>query len=254
MGKNRVLAKSYHKSAPRRRYKNASFLKQLGDHCRSLRLKMNYSIDRLSKESDQLSPASVDRLERGLGDSQILVLLRYAETLGLSLLDLFSFLKENSDPLKENRIMPFEKDIKQPVQSVPVFTDRTLQKALLKSEKSVAPNPIGWIDAGSKFTGSDYFVVFTTNESMLPTIPKNSMGLFKKYTGELRLGRVFLTFNSLTEPESGDPFLIRKFKKLLINGQQCLQLIPENPKFETLTLCGTNEFENQFFAEFLRVL
>lgn len=161
MGKNRVSAKSYQKSAPRRRYKNVTFLKQLGDHCRSLRMKMNYSIDRLSKESDQLSPASIDRLERGLGDSQILVILRYAETLGLSLLDLFSFLKENSDPLKENRIMPFEKDIKQPVQSVPVFTNQTVQKALLKTEKTTSPNPIGWIDAGSKFTGSDYFVVFT---------------------------------------------------------------------------------------------
>ncbi len=66
-----------------KRYKNAAYLKALGEHCRELRIKLGYSIDRMAREGDQLSRGSIHRLEAGLGDPQATVLLRYAQVLGV---------------------------------------------------------------------------------------------------------------------------------------------------------------------------
>lgn len=79
------------KRVKRKRYTNPPFLKQLGEHCRALRIKHGYSIDRMSKESDHLSPASIHRLEEGSSDVQITVLLRIAQVLEIPILKLLEF-------------------------------------------------------------------------------------------------------------------------------------------------------------------
>lgn len=75
----------------RKRYKNPEFRRVLGEHIRELRTRRGYSIDRLSRESEQLSPAVIYRLENGLSDVQISVLLRISDTLDLPLWKLLQF-------------------------------------------------------------------------------------------------------------------------------------------------------------------
>lgn len=75
----------------RSRYRNPEFLKALGERVRSLRIKKGYSIDRLAKETESLSPAVIYRLESGSTDVQICVLLRISETLEIPLRKLLSF-------------------------------------------------------------------------------------------------------------------------------------------------------------------
>jgi transcriptional regulator with XRE-family HTH domain len=73
------------------RYKNPSFLKALGEHCQKIRLQKGYSIDRMAREGESLGRGSIQRLELGLSDTQVLVLLRYAEVLSVPLRKLFDF-------------------------------------------------------------------------------------------------------------------------------------------------------------------
>lgn len=86
------------KPIKRKRYRNPKFLAALGEHCRKIRVAKGYSIDRLSKEADSLSPASIHRLEQGQADVQITVLYRIAETLNMDLKSLLDFeFKRSSD-------------------------------------------------------------------------------------------------------------------------------------------------------------
>lgn len=73
------------------RYKNLGFRKALGEHCRKLRTKKGYSIDRMWREGDQLSPAAIQRLENGTHDVHVSVLYRYAEVLEIEVKELLNF-------------------------------------------------------------------------------------------------------------------------------------------------------------------
>lgn len=73
------------------RYKNPELLKELGRHCQQIREKKGYSIDRMSRESEQLSKGTIHRLETGTGDTQFTALYRYAKTLQIPMKRLFEF-------------------------------------------------------------------------------------------------------------------------------------------------------------------
>jgi transcriptional regulator with XRE-family HTH domain len=73
------------------RYKNVPFLKSLGAHCRKLRESKGYSIDRMYREGDTLSPGAIQRLETGSGDVQVSLLYRYAEVLNVPIWQLLKF-------------------------------------------------------------------------------------------------------------------------------------------------------------------
>jgi transcriptional regulator with XRE-family HTH domain len=79
------------KTARRTRYRNKALNAALGANCKALRKMRGYSIDRLAKESDGLSPASIHRLENGQVDVQFSVLFRIAKTLELPLKKLVDF-------------------------------------------------------------------------------------------------------------------------------------------------------------------
>ena len=79
------------KPAVSKRYRNISFQKALGEHCREIRIKKGYSIDRMYREGDQLSPGAIQRLERGEGDCHISLLYRYARVLNIPPYELLKF-------------------------------------------------------------------------------------------------------------------------------------------------------------------
>lgn len=233
------------KSAKRTRYKNESFLKTLGKHCRKLRVQRGYSID---------------RLERGLADSQVLVLLRYAEVLGLTLLDLFSFLKETPQLQKDSRIIPYEEGVKPLVGFVPVFPLKVAAGKFAEGRENEA-NPIGWIEAGIKGSTKDYFACFVNGDSMSPRIENGSLCLFKKYQGGSRQGKIFLIqARGLHDTETGESFVVKKYMRQTPSRTDAndrpaiIHLISENSRFSPIVLVGLSDDEVQTIAEFIRVL
>jgi transcriptional regulator with XRE-family HTH domain len=81
------------KKSPSSRYKNTPFLRALGSHCKRIRVQKGYSIDRMWREGDKLSPGAIQRLENGTHDVHVSVFYRYAEVLEVSLKYLFDFEK-----------------------------------------------------------------------------------------------------------------------------------------------------------------
>ncbi len=72
-------------------YFNKNYLVALGEHCRSIRIKKGYSINRVARESEKLSPSVILRLESGLGAVTISSLIRYAQVLEIPPKKLFDF-------------------------------------------------------------------------------------------------------------------------------------------------------------------
>lgn len=250
-----------HSEKTRKRYKNDAFLQLLGNHCRNLRRQRGYSIDRLAKESDQLSPATIDRLERGLADSQILVLLRYAETLGMTLLELFSFLKDQSLPVNDARIIPYETHVSIPKGFVPVYPIKVAAGLFSDANVTGDINPIGFVDAGIKGPGQDHFAAFVHGDSMKPLIQDNDLCLFKKYSGGSRQGKIFLIMGQgITNSETGESFVLKRYMRKTPprqsedDGPSQIHLISENSKYSPIILIGQHDEEIKTLAEFLRVL
>jgi len=252
--------KNFKKKTPRRRYKNEVFLKALGENCRRLRQKKGYSIDRLSRESEQLSPASIDRLERGLGDSQILVLVRYASAISVSLLDLLAFVKNDTDISKDSRIIPYEEGMRRPIGHVPVYP-LSVAAGRFSDGQETAENPIGWVDANLRGSTQEYFASYVYGESMQPKISDGDLCLFKKYTGGTRQGRIFLIqAQGLKSNETGESFVLKKYSRQTPprtadkEDPAVIHLISENPRFSPIVLIGLQDEDVQTIAEFVRVV
>lgn len=250
-------------AAPRKRYKNEFFLKTLGDHCRKLRLQKGYSIDRLSKESHQLSPASIDRLEKGSADPQTLVLLRYAETLGLSLLDLFSFLKDMPNIARDPRIIPYEEGLKPSSSYIPVYSIKVAAGKFSDEKEYSQEPPLGWVDVNIKSSSSDYFAAYIHGESMQPRISDGDLCLFKRYSGGTRQGKIFLIqARSLRDTETAESFVIKKYMRQTppkhsgddAESSAVIHLISENPRFSPIVLYGLKDDDVQTIAEFIKVI
>ncbi len=246
-------------SPRRQRYKNEVFLKALGEHCRKLRLQRGYSIDRLSKESHQLSPASIDRLEKGLADSQILVLVRYAEVLNIGVGDLFAFLKD-APLLKDARIIPYEEGLDPSIGYVAVYPLTVAAGSFADGKEVDSIEPIGWMDANIKGPTSNYFAAFVHGQSMEPRIPDGSLCLFRRYNGGTRQGRVFLLqARGLVNNETGESFVVKKYMRQTEartseEETSVIHLISENPRFPPIVLVGISDHEIHTIAEFIRVL
>ncbi len=249
--------------AKKSRYKNDVFLKALGRHCRQLRMRKGYSIDRLTKESDQLSAGTIDRLERGLSDSQILVLVRYAEALNLSLFDLFEFLRESPELslYRDARVIPYEEGVKPPAKHVPVFPLKVAAGKFAEGTEIEELIPIGWVEAPIKADVADYFASYVKGDSMSPKINDGDLVLFKKYTGGSRQGHVFLIqARGLKDVVTGESFVIKKYQRITPPRQSeddepsVVHLLSENPKYPPIILMGATDEDVQVLAEFTRVL
>lgn len=249
--------------AKKPRYKNDLFLKTLGSHCRRLRQQKGYSIDRLAKESDQLSPGTIDRLERGLSDSQILVLFRYAEALGYSLNDLFSFMNKTPEfsIFKDTRIIPYEEGVKRPSKYVPVYPLKVAAGKFSDVTETDSVAPIGWVDANLRVENGDYFATFVQGDSMKPKINDGDLCLFRKYTGGSRQGHIYLIqARGLVDVETGESFVVKKYVRITPPRTQnesepaVIHLVSENPKYSPIVLMGASDDEVQVLAEFIRVL
>jgi phage repressor protein C with HTH and peptisase S24 domain len=240
------------------RYKNQLFLKTLGAHCRKLRVQKGYSIDRLSKEGDQLSPGAIHRLERGQADVHISLLYRYADVLEIPVSQLLKFeIPVEND--KKHSLLPFHENKKQPPNTVPYYPIEIAAGLFGLDSSSLEPE--GWIEVSRKINSKDYFAAHIYGNSMEPTIPEGSLCLFKKYSGGSRNGQIMLVqAKGLKDPEMGYRFVIKRYQRITpLNENQTrehviIHLLSDNPKFAPIILKNLSEEDISTPAQFVQVL
>lgn len=243
-----------------KRYKNSAFMCALGVHCRKLRMSKGYSIDRLSKEGEQLSPAAIQRLESGEADVQISVLFRIAQVLNIPLFQLFKFDYDRSLEL-EGKVIPFDIDERPPKNAVPFYPIHiSAGKFDFESENI---DPTGWVIIHRKGSLKDLFAAQILGHSMIPTIPSGSLCLFKKYTGGPRDGKIMLIqHRGIKDPETGNKFVIKRYQRITpysasSSGEHdsvTIHLLSDNPEYPPIVLKNIKEFEISSPAMFLEVI
>jgi phage repressor protein C with HTH and peptisase S24 domain len=246
------------KTVKSQRYKNEKFLKALGERCRQLRLKNGYTIDRLYREGDQLSTSTIHRLESGNGDTQIGVIYRYAQALGVSLKELFNFEPpENSS----NLVIPFTEYSEKPNGVVPYYSIKVAAGSFGQINNLSDLKPIGWVKAEGHRNLKDYFATQVSGNSMEPSIPNGSICLFRIYKGGTRQNRIFLIkARGLIDPSTEESFVVKKYKRITDiqdsedRSQTIVHLISENKIYPPIILVANNETEIEVVAEFVEVL
>jgi phage repressor protein C with HTH and peptisase S24 domain len=240
------------------RYKNKAFQLALGVHCRRLRTQKGYSIDRMSKEGDKLSPAAIQRLETGTADVQVSLLHRYSQVLGLTVQDLLDF----EYPLDEAvEILPYNAEAKKPDNAVPLYSIEVAAGRFSKTSSEVL-EPEGWVVLADKSDISkDYFAARVSGASMEPMIPSGSLCLFKRYTGGSRNGQIMLIqAQGVVDPDTGGRFVLKKYKRITKVGENkgregvVVHLLSNNPDYPLIVLKASSEEEISTPALFIRVL
>ena len=244
------------KRVANKRYKNKAFLVVLGAHCRLIRIKNGYSIDRMSKEGDQLSPGAIQRLEMGEADVHVSLLYRYAQVLNIPtkmLMD-FEFRSDDTDVVE-----PYEPNQKRPEGCVPFYPLEVAAGTLDRNSEAVEPR--GWVNVGRRGGLNDYFAARVVGRSMEPTIPRGSVCLFKKYTGGSRNGKILLVqARGLTDPESGGRFVVKRYQRKTSvdedgdRGHVIIHLVSDNPELQPIILKKSLEEEISTPAIFIEVL
>ncbi|MES2770050.1 MAG: S24 family peptidase [Bdellovibrionota bacterium] len=240
------------------RYKNPAFQLALGAHFKKIRIKKGYSIDRLSKEGEQISPAAIQRLETGQADVQVSLLYRLANILEVSLLDFFRF-----DYLKirdsQDLIIPFEDGEKPPKNTIPFYTLEVAAGIFSSETESV--NPAGWIELNKKGSLKDYFALQISGKSMEPTIKSGSICLFKKYSGGSRNGQIMLVqARGVSDSEHGGKYVIKRYQRITpvqdsaSRKNVIVHLLSDNPSFSPIVLKNISEEEISTPAVFVEVL
>lgn len=241
----------------KKRYLNKQFLLALGSHCRKLRVKRGLSIDRMSKEGEQLSPGAIQRLETGAADVQVSLLLRYAQILEIPLKELFSFQYELDADLPE--IIPFEEGRSQPKNSVPYYAIEVAAGSF-KNENYIL-EPQGWVVVNKKGSLKEYFAAQVSGRSMEPTIRSGQLCLFKKYSGGSRNGLIMLVqARGLIDPDTGGSFVLKRYQRITPVSESSsrqnaiVHLLSDNPKFAPIVLKGLREDEISTPAVFVEAL
>lgn len=240
------------------RYKNQAFQFALGAHCRKIRIKRGYSIDRLVKEAENLSPAAIQRLETGEADVQISLLYRLANALNVPLIDLLKFdyldIRGNQD-----LIIPYEGEEKPPKNSVPFYPIEVAAGIFNNETEAIAPQ--GWIEIDKKGSLKDYFALQVSGKSMEPTIKSGSICLFKKYTGGSRNGQIMLIqARGMSDPEHGGKYVIKRYQRITPISESTdrkniiVHLLSDNPSFAPIVLKNLQEYEISTPAVFVETL
>lgn len=251
------------KAPTRTRYRNEEFLETLGNHCRRLRTSRGYSIDRMSKESEQLSPSVIHRLEQGSGAVTVAALFRYAEVLGLSPKTLLDF------PLESATEKAFEPEI---IDNSDPRVERgayrtllpllSLQAAAGGFGKGGDVDTLGWIEVPmARPLGKEFFIAQAQGDSMLPKIRSGDYLVFRANSQGTRQDKIVLAeYRGPADPETGGSYTVKKYRSAKVldtNGHwkhREVSLLPLNPEFEPIILSPADETEFRIVGECLGVL
>jgi len=241
-----------------KRYKNEKFLVALGQHCKKLRLKNGYTIDRMYREGEQLSTSAIHRLENGAADTQISIFYRYAQVLGLQLKDLFNF---NIEVEVSLQIIPFDEDSTERPKSCVPYYDIKVAAGFFGKEALNQQQPMGWVKVEKPRGITDCFATHITGSSMEPSLPNGSLCLFRLYHGGTRQNRVVLVRSrGVLDPATQESFVVKKYKRITPvhdtegREQVVVHLISENKAYLPIVLKASKEAQIEIIAEFVEVI
>ncbi len=254
------------------RFRDEPFLKALGDYCRKLRNKKGLSIDRLSKEAEQLSTSAIQRLETGDSPVTVLTLVRVAQGLGIHPRDLFDFPEASQIPVPS---APAARTLKVlPVDSALALKGAQRDFFPLYSAKAAAgtfggaqvSEPEGWIRVESVSSqGRDCFIVRAQGTSMQPAVEDGDYLLFAASPTGSRQGKtVLVESRGIADPETGGSYTVKRYSSSkVIEGDGAgggswrhlqITLSPLNPEFEAIVLYPRSEGDVRVVGELIRNL
>jgi hypothetical protein len=239
------------------RYKNTLLLKAIGEHCRNLRVKKGYSIDRVYREGEQLSTSVIHRLENGAADTQISVFYRYAQVLGHDLKELFDL--DISGELS-TQILPYQEGEDRPKLCVPYYPI-SVAAGFADPQSLLSEEPSGWVKIETHRQLTGLFAVHIKGRSMEPMIPNGSLCLFRAYQGGTRQNKVLLIKSRrLLDPETEMSYMVKRYKRLTPvtdtqnRNRVVIHLISENKDYSPIVLQSSSEKEISVLAEFIEVI
>lgn len=246
----------------KRRYRNDPFLRALGDHCQALRKERDYSIDRLSKESEKLSPSVIHRLESGSGPVSVSALFRYARVLQVHPKSLLDFeLPPGARELPENDL-PLIPEGDPRVKKLafatllPVYSLKAAAGAF-GSGHDVARQ--GWAEIGRGEKLDDrMFIAQAVGHSMEPKIHDGDWLVFRANPAGTRQGKIVLAqYRGPADPDTGGSFTVKLYaseKTADRDGSwkhRRITLSPLNPEYEPIVLPDEEESDFKIVAEYL---
>lgn len=244
-----------------KRYRNDPFLKMLGEHCRTIRVARGYSIDRMAKESEQLSSSVIHRLESGSGPVTVAALYRFAQVLDLHPRDLFDF----SLPEGEGRasgVLGLIQDSDTRVKKeafrslLPVYSQKAAAGYFGLGEEV---ERLGWIEVPQpRKLSREMFVVRASGRSMEPLISDGDLLVFRANPVGTRQGKIVLAqYRGPADPETGGSFTVKKYSSVKMVGphgdwrHRTITLSPVNPEYEPIILQSKEESDFRIVAEYL---
>lgn len=241
------------------RYRNDAFLKALAEHCRALRVSRGYSIDRMAKESDQLSSSVIHRLESGTGPVTIATLFRFAQVLEVHPKDLLDFpLAAAASRSKPDLIPDGDPRVKRDAfrTLLPVYSLRAAA-GYFGAGKSVERQ--GWIEVpGSRKLDRKMFAANVAGSSMEPKIKDGDLAVFRAEPVGTRQGKIVLAqYRGPSDPETGGSFTVKRYSSVKTVGEggewrhRRITLSPLNPDYEPIILEPRDESDFRVLAEYL---
>ena len=255
------------------RFRDDTFLKALGDYCRKLRNKKGLSIDRLSKEAEQLSTSAIQRLETGDSPVTVLTLVRVAQGLGVHPRDLFDFPEASQvpsisvPPARTLKVLPWDSAPAQKGAQREFFPLYSAKAAAGTFGGSQTSEPEGWIrvEGMTQVPGRECFIVRAKGNSMQPSIEDGDFLLFAANPAGSRQGKtVLVESRGISDPELGGSYTVKRYSSSkVIEGDGAsggswrhlqITLSPLNPEFEAIVLYPRAEGDVRVVGELLRNL
>lgn len=248
-------------------FKNKQFLQALGEHCRRLRFKKGYSMNRFCRESDDnLSSSLIHRLENGEGAVTILSLYRYAQILQLEPKELLDFPFQASEnkvkflPLNDSQLAD-----QAFLKYLPVYS---LGQAVEKfGFQQIFHDPQSWIElspAQVREYTEEVFVCQIVGHAMSPKIQPGQYVVFRRPNDKERpIAQdkiVLASYRGLIDQETQGNFTVRMFRSSRIAStdiherKKQVTLLPINPHYESLLLYPQSPQDFQVIGEFLFVV
>jgi len=246
-------------------FRDEKLLKVLGQHCERLRIQKGLSIDRMAKESDQLSSSAIHRLENATGAVTVSTLYRYALALKLSLRDLMDFGEAQSNASRlASKIRLIALDDPR-VKSgafrtlLPLYSLKAAA-GYFGSGESVEPE--GWLPVGASHKlDTQMFVARAVGDSMSPGIGGGDLLVFRSDPSGTRQGKIVLVqYRGPADPDTGGSYAVKRFRSSkvskLSDGDESWRhrqiiLAPDNKDYKPIVLNPKHEADFKIVAEYL---
>jgi SOS-response transcriptional repressor LexA len=215
-------------------------------------------MDRMARESEQLSTSVVHRLESGSGAVTVTALYRYAEALNLppkALLDFpFPSIEARAEPLVVGGAEAPKGAFRT---HLPVYS---LKAAAGHFGLGEAVEPLGWVEVRDRGAlRKNMFVARAVGHSMEPKIRDNDFLVFRADPEGTRQGRIVLAqFRGVADPDTGGSFTVKVYSSVRVPGREGVRkqvlLLPLNPDYEPIRIDSSRAEDFRILAEYLFTL